>query len=153
MEAPVYDGTARWLGSIVLLVLLVPIISMLLWLRTIDQRSSGELLFVLVPLVIVNAGLFLILQIATNVWIQIDTTARQASQLYMLFGWTVFRRVYDLSQFDHVSVHRIYRGGYRATLVGREREVVVAASWKLGSVRQAAERTAAVSGLRLADQL
>lgn len=153
MEAPVYDKTTRWLSSIVFLVLLVPIISMLLWLRTVDQRSSAELLFVLVPLVIVNVGLFLLLQIATNVWIRIDMTERKASQLYKLFGWTVFRRAYDLAQFDHISLHRIYRGGYRATLVGREREVVVAASRKLGSVRQAAERMAAESGFRLADQL
>jgi len=153
LEVPVYDKTTRWLGSVVVLVLVVPIISVLLGLRAIDQRSSGELLIILVPVVIVNVGLFLLLQIATNVWIQIDMTTRRVSTLYKLFWWTVFRRVYDLSQFDHISLHRIYRGGYRAALVGREREVAVAASWRLGSVRQAAERAAAVTGLRLADQL
>lgn len=153
MEEPVYDGMARWLGGILLVLLFIPVVTFLLWLRTIDQRISGDLLSVVAFLALLNAALFLFLHLVTNVWIQIDLPGGRVSQAYKLFGWPVYRKTFDLSQFDHLSVHRVFRGGYRATLVGREREVPLAASWKLGTVRRAAERAAAFSGLKLSDQL
>ncbi len=153
MEEPVYDGMARWLGGIVLVLLFIPAVAFLLWLRSINQRASGDLLPVIGFLALLNATLFLFLHLVTNVWIQIDLPGRKVSQVYKLFGWSVYRKTFDLSQFDHLSVHRVFRGGYCATLVGREREVPVAASWKLGTVRRAAERAAAFSGLTLSDQL
>lgn len=153
MEEPVYDGVARWLGGILLLLLFIPVVTVLLWLRTIAPRVSGDLVTVVAFLALLNAALFLFLHLATNVWIKIDLPDRKVSQLYKLFGWALYRKTFGLSQFDHISVHRVFRGGYRATLVGREREVPVAASWKLGSVRRAAERAAAFSGLTLSDQL
>ena len=153
MEEPVYDGVARWLGGILLLLLFIPLVTFLLWIRTIDHRIAGDLLSVVAFLALLNAGLFLCLHLMTNVWILIDLPGGKVSQVYKLFGWAVYRRTFDLSQFDHISVHRVFRGGYRATLVGREREMAVAVSSKLGSVRDAAERAAAFSGLRLSDQL
>jgi hypothetical protein len=153
MEEPVYDGMTRWLGGIVLLTLFIPTLVLLLFLRSIDHKNSGDLLRVAGFLAVLYTGLFLILHLATNVWIRIEVPGKRVFQLYKLFGWAVYRKIFDLSQFDHISLHRFFRGGYRATLVGRDREVVVAASWKLGSARQAAERTAAFTGLRLSDQL
>ncbi len=153
MEEPVYGGMARWLGGIVLVLLFIPVVAFLLWPRAIDQSASGDLLPVIGFLALLNAGLFLFLHLATNVWIRIDLSGRKVSQIYKLFGWAVYRKTFELSEFDHLSVHRVFRGGYRATLVGREREVPVAASWKLGTVRRAGERAAAFSGLRVSDQL
>lgn len=153
LEEPVYDGTTRWVGGIVLLVFFVPIIAFLLWLRTVDQKHSSDLLMVVGFLALVNLGVFLLVHLSTNVWVKIDLTDKTVSQLYKLFGWPVYRKTFNLSQFDHISLHRAFRGGYRATLVGREREVALAASWKLGGARGAAERTATFSGLRLGDQL
>ncbi len=153
LEEPVYDRTTRWVGGVVLLVFFVPIAAMLLWLRAMSQKHSSDLLMVVGFLALVNLGLFLVIHLSTNVWIKIDLADKTVSQLYKLFGWSVYRKIYDLSQFDHISLHRAFRGGYRATLVGREREVALAASWKLGGVRQAAERIATFSGLRLGEQL
>jgi hypothetical protein len=153
MEEPVNDVVSRWLTGILLLMLFIPVAIFLLWLRTIDHRSVGDLLTAVAFIALLNAGLFLFLHVVTNVWIQIDPPQRRVSQLYKFFGWTVYRKTFDLSQFDHISVHRVFRGGYRATLVGREREVPVAASWKLGTARRAAERAAAFTSLRLSDQL
>jgi hypothetical protein len=109
--------------------------------------------FVMVSLVVLSAGLLLLIHLTTNVWIRIDPTQRRVIQIYKLFGYQVYRRNYDLSQFDRISLHRAFRGGYRATLVGREQEVVLSASWKLGWVRHAAEQVATSTGLTMSDQL
>ena len=98
-------------------------------------------------------GLFLLVHLTTNVWISIDPTDKKISQRYKFFAWPIYQRTYDLSQFDRISLHRAFRGGYRATLIGREREVVVVTSWRLGVAREAAERAATFTGLRTSDQL
>jgi hypothetical protein len=96
---------------------------------------------------------FLLIHLTTNVWVSIDPTQRKVFHIYKLFWYPVFRKTYDLSQFDRISLHRAFRGGYRATLVGREREVALSASWKLGWVRHAAEQTSTSIGLKMSDQL
>ena len=157
MENPVYDGVTRRLGAIVLLVVFVPIIPVLSALRSLAQKPSDQILTVMVVvmvlLVMVSAGLLLLIHLTTNVWISIDPMRRTVVQTYKLFGYSVHRKTYDLSQFDRISLHRALRGGYRATLVGREKEVVLSASWKLGWVRHAAEQAATSIGLRMSDQL
>jgi hypothetical protein len=87
-----------------------------------------------------------------DVWIGIDPTAKKAFRLYKLFGRSIYRKVYDISQFDRITIRR--RGiVYRATLVGLEREMVLAASRKFDLVRQKAERVAILSGIRVSEQL
>lgn len=153
MEVPVYNRATRWALDAGLLLAFIPIIALLLRLRAIDPKVSAELLIVIEFLAILYTGLFLLVHLTTNVWIRIDPTGKKVFQLYKLFGWPVFQRAYDLSQFDRISLHRAFRGGYRATLVGHDREVVLAASPQLGVVRRAAEQTATFSGLRMSDQL
>lgn len=153
MEAPVYDRVARWGTSAGALVFFVPVIAFLIGLQATDRKAAADLLFVLVPLAFVYTGLFFFLHIMTNVWIRIDMVTGEVFQVYKLFVWPLYQRMYDLSQFDRVSLHRSFRGGYRATLVGRVREVVVAASWNLARARDAAERASAVSRLRVNDQI
>lgn len=128
-------------------------IIVLLSLRPLVQKASDELLIVVAFLVVVFAGLFLLMHLTTNVWISIDPMQRKVFHIYKLFGYSVHRKIYDLSQFDRISLHRAFRGGYRATLVWREQEVVLSASWKLGWVRHAAEQIATSIGLTMSDQL
>jgi hypothetical protein len=153
VEAPVYDRVARWGTSAGALLFFVPLLAFLIGLRAIDRKAAADLLVVLEVLSAVYTGLFLFLHVMTNVWIRIDTVTTKVFHVYKLFVWPIYQRMYDLSQFDRVSLHRSPRGGYRATLVGRDREVVVAASWNLARARNAAERTSAVSRLRLNDQI
>ncbi len=141
------------MGTILSLVFFAPTIIALLALRSLAQKAHGDLLIVVVFLVVVFAGLFLLMHVTTNVWIRIDPMQRKVFHIYKLFGYPVYRKIYDLSQFDRISLHRAFRGGYRATLVGREQEVAVSASWKLGWVRQAAEQVATSVGLKMSDQL
>lgn len=148
-----YDKVTRWGTSAAALLFFVPVIAFLIGFRAIDRRATTDLLFVLVPLAFVYTGLFFFLHIMTNVWIRIDMATGKAFQVYKLFVWPLYQRMYDLLQFDRVSLHRAFRGGYRVTLVGREREVVVAASWNLTRAHDAAERASAVSRLRLNDQI
>lgn len=153
MEAPVYDKVARWGTSAGALVFFVPLIAFLIGLRAIDRKAAADLLVILVVLSAVYTVLFLFLHVITNVWIRIDAVTTKVFQIYKLSVWPIYQRMYTLSQFDRVSLHRAPRGGYRATLVGRDREVVVAASWNLPRARDAAERASAVSRLRLNDQI
>ena len=153
VENPVYDTMTRRLSAIVSVALFAPILIGLWTLRSVDQKVADELLIVAIVLVVVFASLFLFMHLTTNVWIRIDPMQRKVLHVYKLFGYPVYRKTYDLSRFDRVSLHRAFRGGYRATLVGREHEVVVSASWKLGWVRPAAEQAATLSGLKLSDQL
>lgn len=153
VENPVYDKMTRRLSAIVSVALFAPILIGLWTLRSVDQKVADELLIVAIFLVVVFASLFLLMHLTTNVWIRIDPMQRKVFHIYKLFGYPVFRKTYDLSRFDRVSLHRAFRGGYRATLVGREQEVVVSASWKLGWVRPAAEQAATSTGLTMSDQL
>ena len=153
MENPVYDKVTRRLSAIVSVALFAPILIGLWTLRSVDQKVADELLIVAIFLVVVFAGLFLVMHLTTNVWIRIDPMQRKVFHIYKLFGYPVYKKTYDLSQFDRVSLPRAFRGGYRATLVGREHEVVVSTSWKLGWVRPAAEQAATSIGLKLSDQL
>ena len=148
-----YDSVTRRLGAIVLLALFVPIGIGVMALQSFDRKASADLLIVVAFLAVVTAGCFLLVHLTTNVWIRIDPTRRKIFHVYKLFGYPVYQRVYDLSQFDRISLHRAFRGGYQATLVGREREVALSASWKLGWVRDAAERAAPSIGLQVSDQL
>ena len=122
-------------------------------LRSVDQKASADLLIIAAFFVALFAGLFLMIHLATNVWIHIDPMQRRVFRIYKLFGSPLYRRVYDLSQFDRISLHRAFRGGYQATLVGREQEVALSVSGKLGWVRHAAEQVATSIGLKMSDQL
>ncbi len=153
VENPVYDKVTRRLSAIVSVALFAPILIGLWTLRSVDQKVADELLIVAIFLVVVFASVFLLTHLTTNVWIRIDPMHGRVFHIYKLFGYPVYRKTYDLSRFDRVSLHRAFRGGYRATLVGREQEVVVSASWKLGWVRPAAEQAATSSGLKMSDQL
>ena len=75
------------------------------------------------------------------------------SRFNELFRFAVYKRAYDLLQFDRISLHRAYRGGYYASLVGREQEVIIARSASLGHLREAAEQAAALTSLKVNDQL
>ena len=153
MENPVYDKVTRGFGTVVLLAFFVPLVATVSALRSFSHKASDELSVVMVFLVIFSAGLLLLIHVTTNVWIRLDPTQRRVSLIYKLFRYSVYRKEYDLSLFDHISLHRAFRGGYRATLVGREQEVILSASWKLGRVRQAAETVAAAIGMKMSDQL
>lgn len=153
VENPVYDKVTRRLSAIVSVALFAPVLIGIWTLRSVDQRVEDELLIVAIFLVVVFASLFLLMHLTTNVWIRIDPMQRKVFHIYKLFGYPVYRKAHDLSRFDRISLHRAFRGGYRATLVGREQEVVVSASWKLGWVRPAAEQAATSSGLKMSDQL
>ena len=93
------------------------------------------------------------MQLATNAWIRISAGDGKISRFNKLFGFTLFKRDYDLQQFDRISLHHAYRGGYYASLVGREQEVIIARSTSLGSLRKVAEQAAAVTSLKINDQL
>jgi len=140
-------------GTLVFSALFLPIIFMVLALRSMDHKVSDELTGVAAFLVVTFLVVFLLIHITTNVWVSIDTMQRKVFQIYKLLGSPVYRRTFDLSQFERISLHRAFRGGYQATLVGREREVVVSASWKLAWVRHAAEQVSSSIGLKLSDQL
>jgi ribosome modulation factor len=149
----VYDPVTRRLATIVTLTLLVPIVAGLLTLRSLDQKAAGEFLSIAPFFVALFAGVFLMIHLSTHVSISIDPMKRRISRIYKLFGYPVYRQAYDLSRFDRVSLHRAFRGGYQATLVGNDREVTLSASARLGWVRSAAEQAAIASGLKMSDQL
>ena len=153
MEAPVYvDKETRWAVDAASALMFFPII-FLLRLQALDRRHSGVLLVIIGFIAVFCVGLFLLVHLTTNVWIGIDPADKKISQRYKFFAWPIYQRTYDLSQFDRISLHRAFRGGYRATLIGREREVVVVMSSRLGVARGAAERAATITGLRISDQL
>ena len=125
-------------------------------LRLLVQKAADERLIVATAaafLLVSIASLFVLFRLDTNDWISIDPIQRKVFRIYKLFGCSVYRKVYDLSQFDRISLHRVPRGGYRATLVGREQEVVLSVSWKLDWVRHAAAQAASAIGLQMSDQL
>jgi hypothetical protein len=93
------------------------------------------------------------MQVATNAWIRISIGDGKISRFNKLFGYTVFKKDYDLRQFDRISLHRGFRGGYYASLVGREQEVIIARSMSLGRLREVAEQAAAVASVKINDQL
>jgi len=153
MEAPVYvDRATRWAVDAASALMFFPVI-FLLRLQALDRRGSGELLIMTGFIAAFCVGLFLLAHLTTNVWIGIDPIEKKISQRYKFFVWPIYQRTYDLSQFDHISLHRAFRGGYRATMIGRDGELVMVASSRLAVAREAAERAATFTGLRISDQL
>ena len=156
MEIPVYDRLSRRLvlGIIPVLFLPIAIVFRTFWSNPAFGGSiPHDISFLLISLTAFTAALSLVLYLLTNARTNIDPDEGKVFRAYKLFGWTMYRRDLELSQFDRVSLHRGARGGYRAMLVGREKEVVLRLSADLGQTRKAAEDAASVSGLKLNDQL
>jgi hypothetical protein len=113
-EVPVYDRATRWSLTIIATLLdVIPAVALVLW---IGQTNSSLALSFSGFLAIVLTGLSLFVYLSMDVWIGIDPTAKKAFRLYKLFGRSIYRKVYDISQFDRVTLRR--RGiVYRAILV------------------------------------
>jgi hypothetical protein len=152
MEIPVYDQRARIIGLVLVPILFVPVIMVVATLPDMGPNPPGDLVILLAALVIAQTAISLYMIVAMGVRVSIDSRAGMVSRIYKLLGWTLRRTDRRLSQFDRISLHRV-RGAYRATLLGRESEVVVAYSTNQVYPRRVAEDIARLSGLKMVDRL
>ncbi|HYM30607.1 MAG TPA: hypothetical protein VEU47_04870 [Candidatus Cybelea sp.] len=152
MESFVYDRRARIFGLVLVPILFVPVIWVIATLPDMGPNPPSDLVFLLAALVIALIVISLYMIVAMGVRVSIDSRAGTVSRTYKFLGWTFRRTGHRLSQFDRVSLHRV-RGTYRATLLGRESEVVVGYSSNQGYTRRVAEDIARFSGLKMVDRL
>ncbi len=155
LEIPVYDALARRIGLILIPVFLIPVVAIFGIFSTIpaNQKIPEDIALILGLLAVFSVGICLFMNASTNVRVKIDPGKGKVFRTYRLFGWTVRQQDYPLSQFERVSLHRGFRTGYIATLIGREKEVVLCFSTDLRRARKTAEDAAACCGLKLNDQL
>jgi hypothetical protein len=156
MDFAVYDGAHRRAS---LLVVVALIAGMLAAFATFFVIRHGETTvpppgsyLILFPLTMILA-LFPLIIAVTNVRIRVESVTGEIFRLFTLFGHEVRRQRLKLSDFDRVSLNRSYRAGYRVSLVGREREVMVFVTNNLGTARERADEIAAECGLKVSDHL
>lgn len=153
MEHPVYDIWARRTGLLLGGVYLLPIAGLTIAVASKGHGIPDDLIYIDLILGAVGLALGCTMHACMSARVRIDMAERRVVHSFALFGITLRRIAADLGQFDHISLHRLYRGGYRASLIGREKEVTLAISTNLGRVRTEAQEAATLTGLRLADGL
>ena len=163
METPVYDSAARWFEFLsVVLFAAVPAIALLIWLGLkrpdMALTLSGFFANVYTPI-------FLYFYFSKDVWIRVVPTDRKAFRFYRVFGWRVFQRAYDLSQFDRIILYHhglfcfaVMAGPgrevfYHAVMLAPRPAVLVAKSRTRDSIRQKVEQIGVLSGLTVIDRL
>ena len=134
-----YDTGVRRVIDGGLLLVFAAVIAPLAWLSAADPQGTAGLWAVTGSVALVFTGLFALVHVMINAWIRIDLADRKVFQLYKLFGRPVAQKSYDLSRFDRISLHRAFRGGYQATLVAPDREVLLASSGNLGAPGRGAD--------------
>ena len=157
MEIPIYDTVPRRLGAILIALFFIPPVVIFATFPagpTQGRNVPDDMLVMLTVLAIFAAGTSLFLNLIMNVRVRIDAGSGTVFRLHRLLGRTVRTREYPHSQFDHISLHRGPRGGgYRVTLVGHEREVLLRFTGDLKQARNSAQEAAECSRLELKDQL
>lgn len=157
MEFSVYDGPSRRIGPAIMLAVGIGILAAfgtLLLLRPHGTaRIPAESYLVLIVPVGMILALFLVISFTTSVRIRIERVTGEVLRHYALFGWEVWRQRFRLSDFDRVSLNRGFRAGYRVSLVGREEDLIVFFTAKLGTARTQADEVAAECGFNVSDQL
>lgn len=157
LEMYVYDKLGRRIGLILTPLFFLPIIAVAGGIYSTAPAGHrdipAELVGMLVFLTAFSLIMGIMVNIAMSLRVRVDPGKGKVFRIYTLLGRVVRRTEFPLSQFDRISLHRAYRGGYLATLIGREREVIIGVSSNLGRVRKAAEEAAACCNLPLKDQL
>jgi len=155
MEFSVYDKLTRKLCAVIGIGFLIPIIGVFAIFSMIPggQKMPPEICILLGAMTVFMTGLSAVMAITTNVRIKIDQGAGNVFRTYGLGSWVVRRQEYPLSQFSRVSLHRGFRGGYMATLVGQDKEIILCFNGNLGTARKAAEDAAGFTCLPLNDQV
>jgi hypothetical protein len=153
MENYVYEGWARKIGLLIGCSYFIPVLGLTAALDLNGHGIPNDLLVINLALLVFALGIGSLVQASMSVRVKIDMAEGKVAQAWSLFGVTVRRKSSDLSQFERISLHRLYRGGYSASLVGRDRELQLAISTNLGRVRGVAEQAAALTRLKLADNL
>ena len=150
LEFPVYSRLSRSYYSAAVM-LIPPLIIMLVSPR--GGRATDELWILLGIMIPAALILFLVLHLSMNVWVKFDSSSRKFTFTRRLVGLSVWRKDYDISQFDRISLHRGFRGGYCASLVGRDLVLTLSVSNKLEEVRKIADLAVAQTNLKLNDQI
>ena len=98
-------------------------------------------------------ALFPLISITTNVRIRVERVTGKMFRLFTLFGHEVRQQRFNLSDFDHVSLDRGSRAGYRVSLLGRQQDVIVFFTNNLDAARERANEIAAECGFKVSDHL
>ena len=156
MEFRVYDGASRRVGPILIVGLAMGMLAafstLLLTAQGATRIRNGVVLVLLFPGAIILA-LSAVISLMMSVRIRIERMTGEVLRQYAVFGLDVSRQRFRLSDFDRVSLNRNFRAGYRVSLVGREEDLTIFFSAKLGTAREQADKVAAECGLKLSDQL
>jgi hypothetical protein len=88
-----------------------------------------------------------------TVRIRVEQATGEVFELHGVFGLEVRRRRFALAEFDRVSLTRAFRAGYRVSLLGHQRDLMVFVTNDLGAARERAAEVAAACGLKVTDQL
>jgi hypothetical protein len=156
MEFRVYDGASKRVGPILSAGLaagmLAAFSALLLTAQGAARMRNGVFLVLLFPAAIILA-LSAALSVMMSVRIRIERMTGEVLRRYAVFGLDVSRQRFRLSDFDRISLNRNLRAGYRVSLVGREEDLTIFFSAKLGTAREQADKVAAECGLKLSDQL
>jgi hypothetical protein len=153
MEHHVHDRAARYFSWLLFLPFAGPAIGLPLALKLHDQHVPDDFIWIGIGLGALGLVASLLVFAASSATVNIDIADRKVVNTWWLLGIPLRRKQADLADFDRISLHRLYRGGYRATLLGRAREQELAVTVNLARARAAAEDAAKLTGLRLADQL
>ena len=152
----VYDAPSRRAGAALIAALALGMLAAFGTLLLVPHRGTripnDSYLVVIFPALLI-LPLFAAISLVTGARIRIERATGEVLQSYALLGWEVRRQRFRLSDFDRVSLTRAFRGGYRVSLVGREQDLMIFVSSKLGPAREQAEKLAVESGLKVIDQL
>jgi hypothetical protein len=153
MEHYIYDRAARLASWLMLFPFLLPICVLTAVMKGSGGHIPDDLIWAFGGILFVGIAAFLAVYVSSDGTVKIDVADRKVIHAWRLFGLTVRQTQADLSLFNSVSMHRLYRGGYRATLLGRDKEVTLCVTTDLARLRALAEEAAKLAGLKLADHL
>lgn len=151
MEFRVYDGASRRVGPILIVGLAMGMLAafstLFLTAQGATRIRNGLFLVLLLPAAIILA-LSAVHQLDDERADSHRAHDREVLRQYAVFGLDVSRQRFRLSDFDRVSLNRNFRAGYRVSLVGREEDLTIFFSAKLGTAREQADKVAAECGLK-----
>jgi hypothetical protein len=153
MEFKVYDTRLGALISVALISGYLAAVGTGLLLRGVTKMPTDFYFFQIFPLGGIALAVFVIAQVTFNVRIRIERETGEVFRLYALFGREVRRQRFNLPDFDRVSLNRGFRSGYRVFMLGREQDLMICFTAKLGSARDRADQVAAECGLKVSDNL
>ena len=148
MEFTVYERAIRRLGLVMTLSLLLGMFAAFgITYRLLPHGGTSTKMPVEFYILIFTVGIilpvFAIAEITTGVTIRIERATGEIFRMYTLLGREVRRERFNLSDFDRVSLSRGFRTGYRVSLLGRERDLLVCYTTNLGAARDRADKVAA----------